>query len=79
MQRIDFLEIYKRQLSDVVPALQVCLQKQDAAGLSAFFTPVILSAQRYFDDRAGTSTHCGRGGSFKLTVLQLLEPCGSRW
>ncbi len=76
-KELIFLEIYKRQLSDVVPALQVCLQKQDAAGLSALLSsrPLFCRLSAILTTVLERPLTVAEARSFKLTVLQLLEPC----
>ncbi|WP_024871220.1 TetR/AcrR family transcriptional regulator [Tolumonas lignilytica] len=76
-KELIFLEIYKRQLTDIVPELQVCLQKQDAAGLSALLSsrPLFCRLSAILTTVLERPLTVAEARSFKLTVLQLLEPC----
>lgn len=76
-KELIFLEIYKHQLAEIVPSLQVCLQKQDAAGLSALLSsrPLFCRLSAILTTVLERPLTVAEARSFKLTVLQLLEPC----
>lgn len=76
-KELIFLEIYKHQLTEIVPSLQVCLQKQDAAGLSALLSsrPLFCRLSAILTTVLERPLSVAEARSFKLTVLQLLEPC----
>lgn len=76
-KELIFLEIYKRQLTDLVPSLQVCLQKQDAAALSALLSsrPLFCRLSAILTTVLERPLSVAEARSFKLSMLQLLEPC----
>lgn len=76
-KELIFLEIYKHQLTEIVPSLQVCLQKKDAVGLSALLSsrPLFCRLSAILTTVLERPLTVAEARSFKLTVLQLLEPC----
>ena len=76
-KELIFLEIYKHQLAEIVPSLQVCLQKKDAVGLSALLSsrPLFCRLSAILTTVLERPLTVAEARSFKLTVLQLLEPC----
>ncbi|WP_316673700.1 TetR family transcriptional regulator [uncultured Tolumonas sp.] len=76
-KELIFLEIYKHQLAEIVPSLQICLQIQDAAGLSALLSsrPLFCRLSAILTTVLERPLSVAEARSFKLTVLQLLEPC----
>ena len=76
-KELIFLEIYKHQLAEIVPSLQVCLQKKDAVGLSALLSsrPLFCRLSAILTTVLERPLSVAEARSFKLTVLQLLEPC----
>ena len=72
-----FLEIYKRQLAAIVPSLLVCLQNRDASALSALLCtrPVFCKLSAILTTVLERPLTVAEARTFKLTILQLLEPC----